>query len=313
MKFSIAQDSLIGGREINQDRAAWHATDDAVLLVVADGMGGHLQGEVAAQLAVETIVSCFKRMANPRIDNVSQFLSSAMQIAHNTIVRYAIDCRMPQHSSPRTTCIACVVQDGMACWAHAGDSRLYLIHGQSSVLAPSTQTAANHVVTQAVTQTRDHSVVQRLFDEGQISKEQMAVHPMRHHVFSCLGGDIKPHIEISPSVALADNDVLALCTDGAWSLLHNQLPERLSRAAIETTVPQLLEFAASHGGPHADNLTMLVMRWHSPDLDVATTPSATAANEVSALHTGAVSDAEIDSAINDIKQRLSPTPDRAVP
>jgi hypothetical protein len=112
MNYAIAQDTRIGGREINQDRAAWLATEKAVLMVVADGMGGHLQGEVAAQIAIDTLVERFRARPGPRLANPADSFPCTQLLAHRTIVRYAADCRIPAHVAPRTTCIACVVQDG---------------------------------------------------------------------------------------------------------------------------------------------------------------------------------------------------------
>ena len=203
MNYTIAQETRIGGREINQDRVAWLATADAVLMVVADGMGGHLQGEVAAQIAIDTVTGSFRSEAKTRLADPARFLDTTLRQAHQTIVRYASDCRIPPHAAPRTTCIACVVQDGQAIWAHAGDSRLYLIHGQPQGPA-------------RVAKTRDHSIVQRMVDEGSLSHAAAASHPLRNRVFSCLGGDEAPQIEVSRPEPLEEGDLIALCTDGAW-------------------------------------------------------------------------------------------------
>ena len=131
MNYTIVQESRIGGREINQDRVAWLATPDAVLMVVADGMGGHLQGEVAAQIAIDTMIERFRAEAKTLLADPARFLVATLNQVHQAIVNYATECRIPPHAAPRTTCIACVVQNGQAIWAHAGDSRLYLIHGRA--------------------------------------------------------------------------------------------------------------------------------------------------------------------------------------
>ncbi|HLA35194.1 MAG TPA: protein phosphatase 2C domain-containing protein [Rhodocyclaceae bacterium] len=295
MIFSIAQDSRIGGRSVNQDRAAWYATSDAVLMIVADGMGGHLQGEVAAQIAVDTVTNYFRRVAKPRLLDSRRFLKAALNLAHESIVRYADECKIPAHVAPRTTCIACVVQNGMAHWAHAGDSRLYLIHGKGSTAS----TEAVH--------TRDHSMVQRLLDEGRLSPAEIATHPLRHHVFSCLGGDQPPQVDVADPVALADGDVIALCTDGLWAVVDEQLPRRLRWAPLDTTVPQLLDSAAAAAGESADNLTLIAMRWQAPDPDAITVCESLApsSGRVSADDLP-ISDDEIDQAVLEIQRRLSP-------
>ena len=296
--YTIAQESRIGGRRINQDRVTWLATDDAVLMVVADGMGGHLQGEVAAQIAVDTLTERFRREAKTRLADPSGFLAATLQQAHETIVRYATDCRIPPHAAPRTTCIACVVQDGLAIWAHAGDSRLYLIHGHSD--GPP-----------RVAQTRDHSIVQRMVDQGSLSDAEAATHPLRNRVFSCLGGDVKPHIEVSPAVKPQDGDLIALCTDGAWSPLGETLVAELGRASPNTTVPHLLNAAELAAGPEADNLTLIAMRWEAPDPDTDTDidDRRSAVQKVTAE--GPISDEDIETAIAAIRRRIPLTPNGA--
>ena len=264
MNYTIAQASRIGGRPINQDRVAWLATDDAVLMVVADGMGGHLQGEVAAQIAVDMVIERFRAEAKTRLPDPAGFLRASLSQAHETIVRYAADCRIPLHAAPRTTCIACVVQDAQAIWAHAGDSRLYLIHGHDSGRTRGAQT-------------RDHSVVQRLIDAGSLTHADAASHPLRNRVFNCLGGDVRPYIEVSNMVRLEDGDLLALCTDGVWSPLGDTLAKELGRAALTNTVPNLLAAAERMAGPGADNLTLIAMRWHAPVADASAREPAPAA------------------------------------
>jgi serine/threonine protein phosphatase PrpC len=298
MNYTIAQESRIGGRPINQDRAAWLATADAVLMVVADGMGGHLQGEVAAQIAVDTLTERFRREAKTRLPNPEFFLAATLRQAHETIVRYATDCRIPPHAAPRTTCIACVVQDGQASWAHAGDSRLYLIHGHAKGPA-------------RVAQTRDHSIVQRMIDAGTISHEEANRHPLRSRVFSCLGGDVPPHIEVSRTVTLQDGDLIALCTDGAWSPLGETLVAELGRAPLNTTVPHLLDTAEQAAGPGRDNLTLIALRWEAPDPD-ADTLDLTSRSKRARVE-ASVSDVDIEQAIAAIRRRIPLKPNGSSP
>jgi serine/threonine protein phosphatase PrpC len=288
MNYTIAQESRIGGRQINQDRVAWLATADAVLMVVADGMGGHLQGEVAAQIVIDTVTERFRGEAKTRLADPARFLAATLQQAHETIVRYATECRIPAHAAPRTTCIACVVQDGQANWAHAGDSRLYLIHRLSEGPA-------------RVAQTRDHSIVQRMIDAGSLSHAEAATHPLRNRVFSCLGGDDAPQIELSPSIPLQDGDLIALCTDGAWSPLGERLVTELGRAPLTSTVPHLLDVAEKAAGPGADNLTLIAMSWKAPAA-VAETSSPPSFCDTY-IGQAPLSDAEIERAIDEIRRR----------
>jgi PPM family protein phosphatase len=293
MNYTIVQDSRIGGREINQDRAAWRATADSVLMVVADGMGGHLHGEVAAQLAIDTISERFLAAAKHRLPDPGRFLAEALQQAHQNILRYATECKIPSRVAPRTTCIACVVQDGQATWAHAGDSRLYLIHGRT----PDTP---------CVVQTRDHSLVQRMVDDGTIKPEQAASHPLRNRVFSCLGGSHTPSIEVSRAIPLQDGDLIALCTDGAWSPLGDKLTTELARTPLTTSVPTILDAAERAAGPEADNLTLIAMRWEASDPDAHThdlRPDASRRPIQAPL-----SDDDIERAVAEVRRRIPYTP-----
>ena len=125
MRFTIYQESRQGGRHNNEDRTTYCYSRDALLMVVADGMGGHHYGEIAAQIAVQTLADTFQREARPLLTDPFRFLQKSMSNAHHAILDYASRHRL--RDTPRTTCVACVVQDSIAYWAHAGDSRLYLM------------------------------------------------------------------------------------------------------------------------------------------------------------------------------------------
>ena len=127
MKFTIYQESRTGKRANNEDRLAHCYSRDALLMVIADGMGGHYYGEVAAQIAVQTLAESFQREATPELRDPFMFLQKSLSNAHHAIADFT-----EAHSlrdSPRTTCVACLIQNNVAYWAHAGDSRLYLIRG----------------------------------------------------------------------------------------------------------------------------------------------------------------------------------------
>jgi serine/threonine protein phosphatase PrpC len=129
-----------------------------------------------------------------------------------------------------------------------------------------------------------------MIDAGNLSHEEAARHPLRSHVFSCLGGDVPPHIEVSRSVTLQNGDLIALCTDGAWSPLGETLATELGRAPLNTTVPHLLDAAEQAAGPGGDNLTLIALRWEAPDPGMAADAS--------------VSDTELEQAIAAIRRRL---------
>jgi serine/threonine protein phosphatase PrpC len=246
VKFSIYQTSRQGGRRYNQDRVAYAYSREALLMVVADGMGGHFHGEVAAQIAVQLISEMFRNQADPLLKDAQAFLKAAMHQAHEAIYHYAKENKLPDY--PRTTCVACVVQKHTACWAHVGDSRLYLFRRG-----------------QLVARTRDHSRVQQLFDSGRISEAQMNTHPERNKIYNCLGGEIAPEVELTSCVAMKDGDTLLLCTDGLWSMLSvNELGSILDAYPINRAVDELMDHAELRAGEGGDNLSAVGVTWGDP-------------------------------------------------
>ena len=248
MKFSIFQSSRQGGRRYNQDRLAYSYSRDSLLMVVADGMGGHFHSEIAAQIAVQFLVENFQKQATPTLKDPFHFLIDAINQAHEAIGDYVLAHGLDAY--PRTTCVACVVQDNHAYWAHVGDTRLYFFHGGKLVF-----------------RTRDHSLVQQLFERGKITEDEMTAHPDRNKLYSCLGGPISPDIELSHKTQLSEGDILLLCTDGLWSLLSTEeIASILGTYSMATAVPELLDHAESRGGAEGDNLSAVGMRWGDEEM-----------------------------------------------
>ena len=125
MKFSVFQTSRKGGRQTNEDRMGYCYTRESALFVLADGMGGHPEGEVAAQLALQTVSALYQKEARPVVRDPGEFLSAALLAAHQQILRYATEKGMLD--TPRTTLVAAILQGTGATWVHCGDSRLYLV------------------------------------------------------------------------------------------------------------------------------------------------------------------------------------------
>ena len=243
MRFTIFQESRKGSRKVNQDRIAYTYSRDTLLLVVADGMGGHAGGEIAAQIAVRLFIERFQQEAKPILRNPLKFLQETMLRAHAALGSYANQFSMLE--TPRTTCVAVIVQANHAYWAHVGDSRFYLFRQGALIGA-----------------TKDHSKVQYLVDQGLIAADDVAVHPDRNKIFSCLGGLVDPVIDLSKRTVLRNGDVLVLCTDGLWSVMpHGEIATLLTSTPILKTAPQMLREAEQRGGPDGDNLSAIVVRW----------------------------------------------------
>src|SRR5512134_823818 len=225
MRFTIFQDSRKGSRKVNQDRLAYTYGRDTLLLVVADGMGGHAGGEIAAQIAVRLFIERFQQEAKPVLRNPLKFLQETMLRAHQALVSYANQFSMLE--TPRTTCVAAVVQAGYAYWAHVGDSRLYLYRSGK-----------------LIGETKDHSKVQYLVDQGIIGASEVATHPDRNRIFSCLGGMVDPVIDLGKRTQLRNGDVVVMCTDGLWGVLSkDEIATWLTSQPILQSAPQMMHEA----------------------------------------------------------------------
>lgn len=297
MRFAIFQDSLLGGRQVNQDRVAYAYSTEAALLVLADGMGGHLQGEIAAEIAVRITLSRFERQANPRITRPKEFLTDSLLAAHRAIEDHVVSHAMSE--SPRSTFVACLVQDKAAYWIHAGDSRLYLF--RRGALAA---------------RTRDHSRVQHLVDSGIITAKLAETHPERNKIYSCVGGPTNPHFDLGQELGLQQGDTFVLSSDGFWGQLGiDEIVEAYSGRTIMEGMPELIQLANHRGGATSDNISVLAMTWEQQEADALTSQISTATLPLGQVSTqlGAtmgdrraedVSDAEIEKAISEIQNAI---------
>lgn len=298
MRFTIYQDSRQGGRANNEDRTTYCYSREALLMVVADGMGGHHYGEIASQIAVQTLADSFQREARPTLEDPFRFLQKGLTNAHHAILDYTVRHRL--RDTPRTTCVACIVQDNVACWAHAGDSRLFQMRGGK-----------------VITQTRDHSRVRFLIEEGMLSETQAAVHPERNKIYSCLGSPTPPEIEFSRKTPLNHGDILLLCSDGLWGEVSGeQMAIALKGANLVHAMPMLLTQAEARGGPQADNLSVVVVRWEDAYVEEPRSIISTQTmryNEVAThmeefgrdpAHPTDLSEDEIEKAIEEIRSTI---------
>jgi len=243
LQFELAEISLIGAREENQDRMATVVDGSTALIAVFDGMGGHSDGAGAAELARKVLLSRFEAVQHPLLDPLS-FLHLALGAAHAAMV--AMGSNLPLEQRPRATGAVCLVQDSTAWWVHVGDSRIYHLR-DGAVLS----------------RTRDHSHVELLVQEGLISAQQAQSHPMRNYVESCLGGDaLLPEMMVGRCVRMRPGDTMLVCSDGFWSnLLDEDIAASIySGVPLATALQAISEFAVRRAGPTADNATVAALR-----------------------------------------------------
>ena len=194
MKIEYAKVSALGDREDNQDRAAIVVAEDAAIMLVFDGMGGHENGAQAAEIGLRIVQDEFMAADLPLFDPQG-FLYMAMAHAHDEVVN--IGAELAVDFRPRATCAVCLIQENGCWWGHIGDSRIYHMR-EGELLARS----------------RDHSHVEVLIQEGAITEEEALDHPMRNFVECCIGGDAPvPDKSITRKMPLEPGDVLLACTD----------------------------------------------------------------------------------------------------
>jgi serine/threonine protein phosphatase PrpC len=258
-------------------------------------MGGHAHGEVAAELTMRHIAAAFRRDARPRLADPDLFLFRAVGRSHGMLLREAVNLALPE--TPRTTVVACVVQDGHVWWQHVGDSRFYLLR-RGALQA----------------RTRDHTVVQQLVDAGRLHEDEVRSHPARNQLLQCLGGAQAPRVEPTNRMRLERDDLLLLCSDGLWGpLTRQQLVEGLAAAPPGETLPRLVALAEEQGGPGCDNISALALAWGEDAVAeaAAAPPAAPAEMSTVAQDFGAtdpdflrMTDADIERAIAEIKAAL---------
>jgi protein phosphatase len=243
MQFSVYQESHIGGRKVNQDRMGYSFTRVALLLVLADGMGGHLRGEVASAITLQTMSTLFQKHATPYVRKPERFLEEALLTAHEEIHVYSAANNLPD--TPRTTVVACLIQHNSAVWAHCGDSRLYWLR-RGQILG----------------RTRDHSHVEHLIAKGLADPTARATHPDRNKLYNCVGASSLPKVEVSRQASLQSGDVIMLCSDGLWGMMSDQeIVDCLSTQTIVRAVPEMIASATLLAGDRSDNTTALAITW----------------------------------------------------
>ena len=262
-------------REHNEDNMAYVIPKDpqvmamkGALFIVADGMGGHAAGEVASEIAVDTVSNAYYMDDN---EDVTTPLLQAIKRANLAIHQRAAENLL--RSGMGTTCVAAVLRGNMAYIANVGDSRAYLVRGGK----------ARQI-------TQDHSWVAEQVRAGLLTEDQARTHAQRNVITRCLG--TQPDVEVDVFLEpLQENDCLVLCTDGLSGLISDEEVMRI----VDQSVPQesvyhLVERANENGGP--DNITAIVVRVQEVGLEPPgariVSPVYVGGREISEENTGAI-------------------------
>jgi serine/threonine protein phosphatase PrpC len=226
-------------REINEDRYAGYKVNGGYVWIVCDGMGGAVGGELAAQLALDTIK---RTLESQEVDMTVEILAQAIQEANRVII---LRRQNPVFSGMGTTIVAALVNEYGVFVVHAGDSRAYVVSSSR--------------IEQLTT---DHTYVQDLVDKGMITQDEALHHPQSHVLTRCLGGEPRVRVDkncfglhAEPS---RESEFLLLCSDGLYSLVTDEeIHEVIRTSSPQQACMSLVEMARDRGG--YDNITLTVV------------------------------------------------------
>ncbi len=229
-------------RQLNEDNWGWQRLSDrARLYVVADGMGGHDGGEVASQVAVDTICEVAleaERLAPDGYDAVEALLDKAFQTANNTVKAEG----EARGNDMGTTLVAMLVLDGrMGFVANVGDSRAYLHRGEELFQI-----------------SRDHSLVAKMVERGRITAEEARTHPHSNILLRTVGTERDVDIDLF-RVELEPGDRVLLCSDGLWGEVEDRDLESILNTYSDPRIAARELVRASHHGGGKDNVTLLIV------------------------------------------------------
>lgn len=228
-------------RESNQDSfAAAYLSDTAAFAVVCDGMGGANGGNVASAIAVKTISESFTRnfRSNMSDNSIRMLMESAIATANSAVLSAAV--KNPDYKGMGTTVVATFIDGDHVTLAHLGDSRAYLyVNGELTLL------------------THDHSVIQSMIDNGQLSEAQAKYHPNKNVITRALGVSKNIDIEFN-DLTLQPGDILLLCTDGLTNYVEkDRLAFLLANTEAQNLPDTFIQAANSSGG--GDNITAVIL------------------------------------------------------
>lgn len=283
MKYNVSKANRLGNRKSNQDRMGVVETRHAILLVLADGLGGHAGGDIAAETVVNCAIRHFKSVTQP-IRNPSVLINDIILRAQRDVLNLAAASDPPLQA--KSTCVVCIVQDGFAYWGHLGDSRLYVVRNKA-----------------LLTRTRDHSRVEELFKQGLITEKEKSTHPDKNLITRCIGSENqRPQPSLSRALPLQLGDVILLCSDGLWSpLTDKDILKGVQKKNFDDAIEDLASEAEETSYPQSDNISVVALRWLT---DMAKKNTASKAKSVMKKTKRDIDDVnkEMDDMIKKLKQ-----------
>ncbi len=242
-----------GDRDYQQDQVAllMHPRAKGCLMaVLADGMGGRSGGRKASDQVMLTARQLFERYA-PETDDPALALQQLAIEAHTVIRLTALSAEEEPHS---TLAAFIINPDGSCHWVHAGDSRIYYYHGN-----------------RLVKRTLDHSYVQTLVNQGELTPEQANFHPRANILMGCLGTEKEPPLDLDRIPRLLPGDALLVCSDGVWHYFNDvEIGSVLGTLSARDASEFLIAKARSRAKGSGDNLSLAIVKFEPLDTAVKT-------------------------------------------
>ncbi|MCB1939809.1 MAG: serine/threonine-protein phosphatase [Rhodocyclaceae bacterium] len=232
----------LGDRTEQQDQVAifGHPEKAGMLMaVLADGMGGHTGGAMAAEQVVLKAKQNFEAFA-PRDETPERLLADVVKESHLVIKL----TRFTSEQDPHSTAVVFLLQRDRADWVHCGDSRFYHFRGDKLVY-----------------RSADHSLVGELQRKGRLSDAEALVHPHRNVLLSCLGSEREPRIDLNGVAPLIGGDSFLLCSDGLWAYFEDaEIGQVLATMNARDACQALISRARERADGEGDNLSLAVIR-----------------------------------------------------
>lgn len=266
-------------RSENQDHFGSAIFDDAEFYIVCDGMGGHAGGSTASRLGVQAI----EAILHEHEGSVPERVEAAILHANDAIHTMAKERRELRGMGTTVVILGIDRVDNRAHVAHVGDSRIYRLR--------------DHVFQRM---TRDHTMVQRLVDEGIITEEEAEHHPNSNVISRSLGGHPFVEVEHGPeSYELQDGDMFLLCTDGLSGLVsEGDIAEVLAHYAPAQAAEHLIDMANEAGGHDNTTVEIVLIGEQKPpfvvDVELVHPPRGPSAQEMREREAAALQDDEDD-------------------
>lgn len=232
-----------GGRSYNEDSADYRMAGGEGIFLLADGLGGHLGGEQAADLVVRSLLAAWEAEGGELLpEDCCQWLEESIRMANKALLEAQANLK----NSMKSTVAALVLKEGRAAWAHVGDSRIYYLTGGQIFQA-----------------TRDHSVTYKKFLAGEIRREQINFDEDRSSLLRVVGDESRclPESGEPEGGAVRPGDAFLLCSDGFWEYLFDNeiLIDFLKSDGPEAWAERMLVRALPRMRPGSDNLTLLAV------------------------------------------------------